>query len=146
LKRKYEADIEYKVSPGLSIPAWTPDGKHIIVSNWNSSTVSIVDVELALGNSPQQAEIARIPLTRAPYPDGVVRPANPKGVAITSDGRHAVVSGGPRLDPSLQPSGYVWVIDLQTFSVVATVTGIGNDPYGLTLLENCFRSLLFWKD
>jgi hypothetical protein len=29
----------------------------------------------------------------------------------------------------------VWVIDLQKREVVATVTGVGNDPYGLTILE-----------
>jgi hypothetical protein len=29
----------------------------------------------------------------------------------------------------------VWVIDLHRRAVVATVTGVGNDPYGLTILE-----------
>jgi hypothetical protein len=29
----------------------------------------------------------------------------------------------------------VWIIDLRSRAVVATVTGVGNDPYGLTLLE-----------
>jgi hypothetical protein len=28
------------------------------------------------------------------------------------------------------------VIDLRSRTVVATVTGIGNDPYGLTILED----------
>jgi len=54
----------------------------------------------------------------------------------TSDGRYTVVSGGPRLAPSAPPSGTVWVIDLQRRAVVATVTGVGNDPYGLTILED----------
>ncbi|MGC2056545.1 MAG: hypothetical protein WA665_23945, partial [Pseudolabrys sp.] len=74
-------------------------------------------------------------VTRLMDPDGIVRPGNPKGTAITSDGRYAVVSGGPRLDPSAPPSGTVWVIDLRSRGVVATVTGVGNDPYGLTILE-----------
>ncbi|MFZ1068031.1 MAG: hypothetical protein WAN42_21215, partial [Pseudolabrys sp.] len=65
----------------------------------------------------------------------IVRPGNPKGTAITADGRYAVVSGGPRLDPSAPPSGTVWVIDLRSRVVIATVTGVGNDPYGLTILE-----------
>jgi len=30
----------------------------------------------------------------------------------------------------------VWVIDLHSRAVVATVTGVGNDPYGLTILED----------
>ena len=81
------------------------------------------------------AEVARIPVTRLMDPDGIVRPGNPKGTAITSDGRYAVVSGGPRLAPSAPPSGTVWVIDLRSRQVVATVTGVGNDPYGLTILE-----------
>jgi len=29
----------------------------------------------------------------------------------------------------------VWIIDLQTRTVVGTVTGVGNDPYGLALVE-----------
>jgi hypothetical protein len=29
----------------------------------------------------------------------------------------------------------VWIIDLRSRAVVATVTGVGNDPYGLTLVE-----------
>jgi hypothetical protein len=30
----------------------------------------------------------------------------------------------------------VWVIDLHSRVVVATVTGVGNDPYGLAILED----------
>jgi len=115
--------------------AWTPDGRQIIVANFRSNNVSIVDLRLALAHHPR-AEVARIPVTRPADPDGVVRPGRPKGTAVTSDGRYAVVSGGPRLDPTAPPSGTVWVIDLRTRAVVATVTGVGNDPYGLTLVEH----------
>ncbi len=115
--------------------AWTPDGREIVVANYRTNNVSIVDVRRALAHDPR-AEIARIPVTRLPDPDGIVRPGNPKGTAVTSDGRYAVVSGGPRLAPSAPPSGTVWVIDLQKREVVATVTGVGNDPYGLTILED----------
>jgi len=83
------------------------------------------------------AELARIPLTRPSEPDGAaIRPARPKGSAVTADGRYAVISGGPRvtLTPFL-PTGTVWIIDLKTTAVVATVTGIGNDPYGLALVD-----------
>ena len=114
--------------------AWTPDGRQIIVANYRTNNVSIVDLHLALAHDPH-AEVARIPVTRPVDPDGVLRPGNPKGTAITSDGRFAVVSGGPRLDLTAPPSGTVWVIDLRSRSVVATVTGVGNDPYGLTILE-----------
>ena len=115
--------------------AWTPDGRQIIVANFRSNNVSIVDLSLALAHSPR-AEVARIALVRPADADGQVRPAAPKGTAVTSDGRFAVVSGGPRLDPTAPPSGTVWLIDLRTRAVVATVTGVGNDPYGLTLLED----------
>jgi DNA-binding beta-propeller fold protein YncE len=114
--------------------AWTPDGSAIVVANYRTNNVSIVDVRRALAHLPG-AEVARIPVTRLMDPDGIVRPGNPKGTAITSDGRYAVVSGGPRLAPSAPPSGTVWVIDLRSREVVATVTGVGNDPYGLTILE-----------
>src|ERR1700704_5711485 len=115
--------------------AWTPDGRQIIVANYRTNNVSIVDLRKALAHDPR-AEVARIPVTRPADADGLVRPGRPKGTAVTSDGRYAVVSGGPRLDPTAPPSGTVWVIDLRTRAVVATVTGVGNDPYGLTILED----------
>jgi len=115
--------------------AWTPDGRQIIVANFRTNNVSIVDLGLALAHNPK-AEVARIALTRPAEADGQVLPARPKGTAVSSDGRFAVVSGGPRLDPTAPPSGTVWVIDLRTRTVIGTVTGVGNDPYGLTLLEH----------
>jgi YVTN family beta-propeller protein len=114
------------------IPSFTPDGKFIIVPNFRSNNVSIVDLDLALAHLPG-AEVARIPLTRPADSDNVVRPARPKGSAVTADGRYAVISGGART--TFVPSGTVWIIDLQTRSVAATVTGVGNDPYGLAIVE-----------
>jgi YVTN family beta-propeller protein len=93
--------------------------------------VSIVNLALALDGKP--GVVAEIPLIRPPDVDGQVRPARPKGSAVTSDGRYAVISGGPRT--TFEPSGTVWIIDLRTRTVVATVTGVGNDPYGLTVVE-----------
>ena len=114
--------------------AWTPDGRKIIVDNYASNNVSIVDVARALAHDAH-AEVARIPVVRPPETDGTVLPGNPKGTAITADGKYAVVSGGPRLAPTAPPSGTVWIINIRSRMVVATVTGIGNDPYGLTILE-----------
>ncbi len=107
----------------------TPDGREVIVPNVRASNVSIVDLELALAGDPD-AEVARIPLNRA---DG--RPARPKGSAITSDGRYAVISGGPGSQPFSEETGYVYVIDLRSRRVVSTVTGVGNDPYNLALVR-----------
>ena len=61
--------------------------------------------------------------------NSIAHDSSPRGYS------HAVVSGGPRLDPTAPPSGTVLVIDLRSRAVVATVTGVGNDPYGLTILE-----------
>ena len=110
------------------IPSVTPDGREVIVPNVRAGNVSIVDLELALAG--EHAEVARIPLARA---DG--RAARPKGSAITSDGRYAVISGGPGSQPFSEETGYVYVIDLRSHTVVATVTGVGNDPYNLALVR-----------
>ncbi|HYV66526.1 MAG TPA: YncE family protein [Myxococcales bacterium] len=118
------------------IPSFTPDGKQIVVPNFRSNNVSIVDLAKALAHDPG-AEVARIPIVRPAEPDGApVRPSRPKGSAVTADGRYAVISAGPRvtLNP-FRPTGTVSIIDLKTRSVVATVTGVGNDPYGLALVE-----------
>jgi YVTN family beta-propeller protein len=109
------------------IPSFTPNGREVIVPNFRANNVSIVDLARALAGNAN-AEVARIALER---PDGA--PARPKGSAITTDGRYAVISGGARTP--LAPSGTVWVIDLKKRAVVATVTGVGNDPYGLAVVE-----------
>jgi DNA-binding beta-propeller fold protein YncE len=108
----------------------TARSMQIIVPNFRANNVSIVDLPRALAGDPG-AEVARIPLTRPADADGVVRPARPKGSAVTGDGRYAVISGGPRT--TFEPSGIVYVIDLHARTVVGTVTGVGNDPYGLAV-------------
>lgn len=115
------------------IPSFTPDGRFIIVPNFRADNVSIVDLALAIAHDPG-AEVARIPLIRPPDADGQVRPARPKGSAVTLDGRYAVISGGART--TFDASGTVWIIDLRTRTVVATVTGVGNDPYGLAVVDS----------
>ncbi|MBK7863905.1 MAG: YncE family protein [Archangiaceae bacterium] len=116
------------------IPSVTPDGKYVVVPCFRSNNVSIVDIAKALAGDPGY-EVARIPLTRVAESTGSVLPARPKGSAITADGRYAVISAGGRTAEALAPSGYVYVIDLQTRTVVGTVKGIGNDPYGITVTE-----------
>jgi DNA-binding beta-propeller fold protein YncE len=111
------------------IPSVTPDGRHVIVPNLRTNSVSIVSIELALAGDPDP-EVARIPLVRL---DG--RPARPKGSAVTPDGRYAVISAGPSSPPFSQELGHLYVIDLRSRSVVATVTGVGHEPYGLAIVE-----------
>ena len=111
------------------MPSVTPDGREVIVPNVRADNLSIVNLRLALAGDPG-AEVARIPLARS---DG--RPARPKGSAITPDGRYAVISAGPGEQPFSQEIGHVYVIDLQSRSVVGTVTGVGNDPYALATVN-----------
>ena len=111
------------------IPSVTPDGREVVVPNVRANNVSIVNIERALAGNPD-AEVARIPLVR---PDG--QPARPRGSAITSDGRYAVISGGPSSPPFSQELGHLYVIDLRSRSVVATVTGLGHEPYALAVVE-----------
>jgi DNA-binding beta-propeller fold protein YncE len=119
---------------GLGRPfavAWTPDGKSIVVSNFRTNNVSIVDLEKALAKAPG-AEVARIPLTRADK-----EPARPKGIAITADGHYAVVAAGNNTikKSATDLTGTAIVIDLQKKAQVATVTGVGIDPYGVAILD-----------
>ncbi|MBT8487840.1 MAG: YncE family protein, partial [Gemmatimonadetes bacterium] len=110
------------------IASVTPDGREIVVANIRAHNLSIVSLERVFAGDPDP-EVARIPLTRA---DG--RPARPKGTAVTPDGRYAIVSGGPGLRPYSQEVGSLYVIDLRSREVVATVTGVGNDPYGVAVV------------
>jgi DNA-binding beta-propeller fold protein YncE len=110
------------------IPSVTPNGLEVIVPNLRADSVSIINLEMALAGD-SDAEVARIPLTRV---DG--QAARPKASAITSDGRYAVISGGAGSQPYSRELGYVYVIDLESRSVVSTITGVGNDPYGLTMV------------
>lgn len=111
------------------IPAVTPDGRELIVPNVRANNVSIVDLARALAGHAD-AEAARIPLVR---PDG--QPARPRGSAITSDGRYAVISGGPSSPPFSQELGHLYVIDLRSRRVVATVTGVGHEPYAVAVVQ-----------
>jgi DNA-binding beta-propeller fold protein YncE len=111
------------------MPAVTPDGRQIVIPNVRASNVSIVSVERALAGG-RDAEVARIPLVRS---DG--QPARPKGSAITADGRYAVISGGPSSPPYSQELGHLYVIDLRSRRVVATVTGVGHEPYAVAIVE-----------
>jgi DNA-binding beta-propeller fold protein YncE len=107
----------------------SPNGRWIVAANRESQKV-------ALAKDPG-AEVARIPIVRPAEPDGApIRASRPKGSAVTSDGRYAVISAGPRvtLNPFL-PTGTVSIIDLKRRAVVATVTGVGNDPYGLAVVD-----------
>jgi DNA-binding beta-propeller fold protein YncE len=107
---------------------FTPDGTKILVANFDAANLSVVDVKKALAGAVQP-EIARIPL---PLPAGSGTKAQPRGVAVTPDGRYAVVCGGQANNPG---GGSVWVVDLARGKIVGTVTGVGNEPYLLAITQ-----------
>ncbi|MDQ2858533.1 MAG: hypothetical protein M3R53_07790 [Candidatus Eremiobacteraeota bacterium] len=107
--------------------AWTPDGARIVVTNDLAGSVSVIDVAKALRGDPKP-EIARIPVPAQPdYPGSRPRP---RAVQITADSRFAAIAGGP---PNAKSGGSLWLIDLGTFKVLGTVTGVGNEPYMLDI-------------
>jgi DNA-binding beta-propeller fold protein YncE len=111
--------------------AWMPDGKQILVTNFLTNNVSIVDVDMALAKKPG-AEVARIALTRNDN-----QPARPKGIAVTADGHYAVVAGGGNTikASTTNMTGTAFIIDLQKKAQAATVTNVGIDPYGVAVLD-----------
>lgn len=108
--------------------AFTPDGSRILVANDFTANLSVVDVKQAVAGA-KQPEIARIPLV---LPAGSGNRPRPRAVAVTPDGHYAVVGGG---EANLKAGGTVWVVDLQSSKVVATVTGVGNEPYLMAITE-----------
>ncbi len=101
------------------VAAFTPDGKRIVVTNFRTNNISIVDVAKALAGQP--AEVKRIPLET---PDG--KPSRPRGVAFTADGKYAAITGAPKGGPD---SGVVWLVNLDNYTVAGRVTMIGNESY-----------------
>ena len=109
--------------------AWTPDGTRIIVTNDLAGSVSVVDVAKAISGDPHP-EIARIPVGAQPdYPGGRPRP---RAVQVTADSHYAAIAGGP---PNTKSGGSLWLIDLRTFKVLGTATGVGNEPYMLDITD-----------
>jgi DNA-binding beta-propeller fold protein YncE len=115
--------------------AWTPNGKQIVVANFRTNNISIVDVGMALAKKPG-AEVARIALTRADKD-----PARPKGLAVTADGHYAVVAGGNNTikASATNLTGTAFMIDLQKKALAATVSNVGIDPYGVAIVDRAPR-------
>jgi DNA-binding beta-propeller fold protein YncE len=105
--------------------AFTPDGSQLIVSNFRSNNLSIIDVKRALAGE-LGAETARI---RLETPGG--GPSRPRGIVVTPDGRYAAITGAAR---GASGSGVLWVLDVAARKVVGRVTGVGNETYLLALL------------
>jgi DNA-binding beta-propeller fold protein YncE len=110
--------------------AFTPDGRRIVASCFRSNTVSLVDVADAIAGRP--AEALRIhPRT----PNGAL--PRPRGITIAG-GRYACIVGGAKAGPR---SSLVWLLDLESGTIVSTVTGVGNETYGLDAIPGASVSL-----
>jgi DNA-binding beta-propeller fold protein YncE len=108
--------------------AFSPDGSRIVVANNVAGNVSVIDVQRAVSGAANP-EIARIPLSA---PAGASALPLPRGVAVTPDGRFAAISGG---GPNTKAGGVLWLVDLDGQKVVGTVTGVGNEPYLLSIVS-----------
>ena len=46
-----------------------------------------------------------------------------------------MISGGPSAPPLAGKIGYVYLLDLGWYEIAGTVTGVGNDPYGIVVVD-----------
>ena len=100
--------------------AFTPDSRRIVASCFRSNTISIVDVADAIAG--RRAEVLRLYPTA---PNGAA--PRPRGITMAA-GRYACVIGGAKSGPR---SSLVWLLDLLSGNIVATVTEVGNESYML---------------
>jgi len=87
--------------------AVSPDGRYLLVGNWGSWDISVVDLR-------KNREIRRIEAGVAP-----------RGIAFSPNGRTAYVT--------LVGEDRILVIDMKTFKVKRTITGIGERPRHLVM-------------
>jgi YVTN family beta-propeller protein len=99
-------DAVIKVGSVPKYVAVTPDGKYLLVSNWCSYALSVVDLAT-------NTEVHRLPM--GPYP---------RGLAITPDSRTAYVA--------VMGTHDVARVDLTTFAV-SWIRGVGGGPRHLVL-------------
>jgi DNA-binding beta-propeller fold protein YncE len=104
--------------------AFTRDGKHVVATCFRSNTVSLVNVDKALGGQP--AEVARLALEA---PGG--GPSRPRGVVMTPDGRYAAITGGAKTGTG---SSVLFLVDVTTMTLAGRVTAVGNESYLLDIL------------
>ena len=110
----YRIDVEtlrkvraYRVGEVPKYLAASPDGRHLVVANWCSMDVSVVDLHRA-------KEVARIPVG-----------LNPRGIAFSPDGSRAWVS--------VVGERRIAVIDMARRKVRWSIDGVGIRPRHLVM-------------
>lgn len=96
--------------------AFSPGGDAIYISCTDTGTVSKVDRATSRETARQQLD-----------DDG--RPAMPRGIVTTADGRHLLVSGGRK---GSSGSSSLWILDAGTLEPKARLRGVGNESYFLS--------------
>jgi YVTN family beta-propeller protein len=164
ISQKYDNSFVYKINVNSfeieqvievgSVPkyiATTPDNRYVLVSNWSSGDLSVIDIA-------KNEEIKRISLGR--YPRGIVVDKASKYAYVTLMGsnkiaridltdlskswfekigstpRHLCLDGdGKFLYATLNSSGKIVKIDVQTGKVVASIRS-GSNPRSMVLSSN----------
>ncbi|MFC5067814.1 YncE family protein [Flaviflagellibacter deserti] len=101
------------------VAAFTPDGKQILTTTFRSNNLTVHDAAKAIAGEKPEPKLVKLET-----PNG--EPSRPRGIAFSSDGTYAAISGAPKSKPN---SGVVWVIDTKTWEVKGRVTEIGNESY-----------------
>jgi YVTN family beta-propeller protein len=97
----------YRVGEVPKYLAASPDGRYLLVANWCSWDLSVVDLD-------EGREVERIPIG-----------ANPRGIAFSPDSRTAYVS--------LVGEGDIEVVDMRKLRVVRSIPDVGVRPRHLVM-------------
>lgn len=100
--------------------AFSPDGKQIVVTNFRTNNITVIDATEAIRGKKATKHIS----LEMPDPE---KPSRPRGVAFSADGAYVAISGAPT--KSTPDSGVVWILDTRDWTVKGRVTGIGNETY-----------------
>jgi DNA-binding beta-propeller fold protein YncE len=101
------------------VAAFTPDGKQILTTTFRSNNLTVHDAAKAIAGEKPEPKLVKLET-----PNG--EPSRPRGIAFSSDGTYAAISGAPKSKPN---SGVVWIVDTNTWEVKGRVTEIGNESY-----------------
>ena len=113
--RNIVADVN--VGKGLEGIALSPNGAYVYVTSYNGSAIMAVNTNTYA--------VRTIPIANS----------TPYGIAITPNGNYAYVTSPGIPVNGIQPNGSVYVINLQTGSVVAKI-GVGRGTQGIAISPN----------
>jgi len=101
------------------VSVFTPNGKQIVVSCFRTNNITVIDAAKAIAGEKVQPKLIALET-----PNG--EPSRPRGIAFSSDGNYAAITGAPKSKPG---SSVVWILDTRDWTVKGRVTEIGNESY-----------------